>query len=192
MLQQVNAFWLRSLCLWSSSSFQHDHGDDHHDEDDDEDGDEDDGEDSDPVGQLALQGSEGKHFEHQPAFSAEFETTNAFLSVKEREEWKRESITRRFHILAMQRWEVAPTLSSRSDWGCYLWCRRRKRHVGRWFQGGSNLPGHGTPEKPFSIAQQVGNRVFPKTESCVEETCPDVSRSPKSSLSPDQDKEGRG
>ena len=82
MLQQVNAFWLRSLCLWSSSSFQHDHGDDHHDEDDDEDGDEDDGEDSDPVGQLALQGSEGKHFEHQPAFSTEFETTNAFLSVK--------------------------------------------------------------------------------------------------------------
>ena len=80
MLQQVNAFWLRSLCLWSSSSFQHDHGDDHHDEDDDEHGDEDDGEDADPVCQLALHGGEGKNFERQTTFSTELQTTNTLLS----------------------------------------------------------------------------------------------------------------
>ena len=80
MLQQVDAFRLRSLCFRSSPPLQHDHGDDDHDEDDDEDGDEDDGEDADPVGQLALHGGERKHFEGEATFSAELQTTNALLS----------------------------------------------------------------------------------------------------------------
>ena len=63
MLQQVDAFWLGSVCLWPAPPLQDNHGDDHHDEDDDEDGDEDDGEDPDPVRQLALHRGEGKNFE---------------------------------------------------------------------------------------------------------------------------------
>ena len=80
MLQQVDAFRLRSVCFRPSSPLQHDHGDDHHDEDDDEHGDEDDGEDADPVRQLALHGSEGKHFEGETTFSTELQTTNTLLS----------------------------------------------------------------------------------------------------------------
>ena len=80
MLQQVNAFRLRSVCLWPSPLLEHDHGDDHHDEDDDEDGDEDDGEDPDPVRQLALHRGERKNFERQTTFSTELQTTNALLS----------------------------------------------------------------------------------------------------------------
>ena len=80
MLQQVDPFRLRSVCFRPASPLQHDHGDDHHDEDDDEDGDEDDGEDADPVCQLALHGSEGKHFEGETTFSTELQTTNTLLS----------------------------------------------------------------------------------------------------------------
>ena len=63
MLEQVDAFWLRSFCFWPSPSLEDDHGDDHHGEDDDEHGDEDDREDPNPIRQLALHGREGQHLQ---------------------------------------------------------------------------------------------------------------------------------